>query len=39
MEPRATFERLLADMGMPALRYEIENYRQDREAFERARHK
>ena len=36
-EPRATFELLLAEMGIPALRYDLEEYRQDREAFERAR--
>lgn len=38
-EPRATFELLLAEMGIPALRYDAEDYQQDREAFERARQK
>jgi predicted HTH domain antitoxin len=36
-EPRATFEILLAEMGIPVLRYGVEEYQQDREAFERAR--
>lgn len=36
-EPRATFELLLADMGIPSLRYDVNDYRQDLEAFEQAR--
>ena len=36
-EPRATFELLLAEMGIPTLRYGVEDYRRDREVFERAR--
>ena len=35
--PRATFELLLAEMGIPALRYDVDDYREDRAAFERAR--
>ena len=38
-EPRATFELLLAEMGIPAVRYGVEDYQQDREAFERSRQK
>lgn len=38
-EPRATFELLLGEMGIPPVRYGLEDYRQDREAFERARQK
>ena len=38
-EPRATFELLLAEMGIPAVRYDVEDYQQDREAFERSRQK
>ena len=38
-EPRATFELLLAEMAIPALRYDVKDYQQDREAFERARQK
>ncbi len=36
-EPRATLELLLAEMGMPALRYDVDDHRRDREAFARAR--
>ena len=36
-EPRATFELLLAEMGVPAVRYDVEDYRRDREAFQRVR--
>ena len=32
-EPRATFEELLAEMGIPALRYDVEDYRQDMETL------
>ncbi|MEX2598918.1 MAG: UPF0175 family protein [Dehalococcoidia bacterium] len=35
-EPRAAFELLLAEMGVPALRYDIKDYQQDQESFERA---
>lgn len=38
-EPRATFELMLGEMGIPAVRYTLEDYRQDGEAFERARQK
>jgi predicted HTH domain antitoxin len=38
-EPRATFELLLGEMGIPPVRYGLEDYRRDREAFKRARHK
>jgi predicted HTH domain antitoxin len=38
-EPRAAFELLLTEMGIPALRYDVEDYQKDREAFERARQK
>lgn len=38
-EPRATFEALLAEMGIPALRYDVGDYEKDQEAFERARQK
>ncbi len=38
-EPRATFELLLGEMGIPPVRYGLEDYRQDRQAFERARQK
>ena len=38
-EPRATFELLLAEMGIPSVRYDVEDHQQDREAFERARQK
>ena len=37
-EPRATFELLLGEMGIPPVRYGLEDYRRDREAFEHARH-
>jgi len=35
-EPRANFELLLAEMGIPALRYDVEDLQRDLEAFERA---
>ncbi len=35
-EPRATFELLLAEMGIPALHYGVEEYQQDKQAFEDA---
>jgi predicted HTH domain antitoxin len=38
-EPRATFELLLAEMGISSVRYDVEDHQQDREAFERARQK
>ena len=38
-EQRATFELMLGEMGIPAVRYGLEEYRQDGEAFERARQK
>jgi predicted HTH domain antitoxin len=38
-EPRATFEVLLAGMRIPSVRYDVDDYQQDREAFERARQK
>lgn len=38
-EPRGAFEILLAEMGIPALRYGVDDYKQDLEAFERARRK
>jgi len=38
-EPRATFELLLGEMGIPPVRYGLEDLRQDRTAFERARQK
>ena len=38
-EPRATFEILLAEMGIPALRYEVADYEKDLEALDRARQK
>lgn len=36
-EPRASFELLLGEIGVPGLRYGLEDFRQDREAFQRAR--
>jgi len=38
-EPRATFELLLGEMGIPPVRYGLEDLQQDRTAFERARQK
>ena len=38
-EPRASFELLMAEMGIPALKYDLDDYKRDREAFERARQK
>jgi predicted HTH domain antitoxin len=38
-EPRATFEILLAELGIPAVRYGLDEYQQDLAAFERARRK
>jgi len=35
-EPRVAFELLLAEMGIPALRYDLSDYRQDLEALEQA---
>lgn len=35
-EPRANFELLLAEMGIPALRYDVDDLQRDLEAFERA---
>ena len=36
-EPRPTFELLLAEMGIPTLRYDVKEYQEDLEAFEQAR--
>lgn len=36
-EPRGTFELLLAEMGIPSLRYDLEDYKQDLESYERVR--
>jgi predicted HTH domain antitoxin len=36
-EPRATFELRLGELGIPPVRYGVQDLRQDREAFERAR--
>jgi predicted HTH domain antitoxin len=38
-EPRASFELHLAEMGIPALRYDVEDLLRDRDAFARARRK
>ena len=38
-EPRATFELFLGEMGIPALRYDLEDYRRDSETLERLRQK
>ena len=38
-EPRASFELQLAEMGIPTLRYDVEDLQRDREAFARARRK
>ena len=35
-EPRATFELLLGEMGIPPVRYDLEDYERDKEAIERA---
>ena len=35
-EPRATFELLLGEMGIPPVRYDLEDYRADVEAIQRA---
>lgn len=34
--PRADFELLLGELGIPPVRYDVEDYRQDIEAIERA---
>ena len=36
-EPRATFELLLGEMGIPPVRYTLQDYREDIEAIERVR--
>lgn len=36
---RTVFELQLAEMGIPALRYDVEDLQRDREAFEQARRK
>jgi predicted HTH domain antitoxin len=38
-EPRATFELLLADLGIPPVRYSVDDYRADVETIQRARGK
>jgi predicted HTH domain antitoxin len=38
-EPRATFELLLGEMGIPPVRYGPQDLWRDRQAFERARRK
>jgi hypothetical protein len=38
-EPRATLELLLGEMGIPPVRYGLDDSPQDREALERARQK
>lgn len=38
-EPRATFELLLGEMGIPPVRYDLEDYRRDSETLERLRRK
>lgn len=38
-EPRATFELFLGEIGIPPVRYDLEDYQRDREDFERARQK
>lgn len=34
---RLVFESLLSSMGIPAIRYDVEDYLQDRDSFEKAR--
>jgi predicted HTH domain antitoxin len=36
-EPRATFEQLLAELGIPAMRYDLRDYEEDLAAYDRAR--
>ena len=36
-EPRARFELLLGEMGIPPVRYDTEDFRRERQALERAR--
>jgi predicted HTH domain antitoxin len=38
-EPRAIFELLLGDLGIPPVRYDIDDYRADVETIQRARGK
>jgi predicted HTH domain antitoxin len=38
-EPRPTFELLLGEMGIPPVRYTLEDYKQDTENLEKARKK
>jgi predicted HTH domain antitoxin len=38
-EPRAPFELLLGKMGIPPVRYDVEDYRADFEAIQQARAK
>ncbi len=38
-EPRAPFELLLGEIGIPPVRYDREDYQRDRDDFERARQK
>jgi len=38
-EPRASFELLLGEMGIPVVRYALKDYEEDLAAFERAREK
>ena len=35
-EPRATFELLLGEMGIPPVRYDLEDYERDKKAIEHA---
>jgi predicted HTH domain antitoxin len=37
-EPRAPFELLLGEMGIPPVRYDVDDLQRDREAFDRAGH-
>ena len=38
-EPRATFELLLGEMGIPPVRYELADYEREWQAIQRAREK
>lgn len=38
-EPRATFELLLGDLGIPPVRYDLNDYQADFESIQRARGK
>jgi predicted HTH domain antitoxin len=38
-EPRATFELLLGDLGIPPVRYDLDDYQSDFETIQRARGK